>query len=180
MQDQQEQGRLSSRRKLGVTLAPEADPRRQVAVKRSGSKVWIGEPGKAGYVMHWRNAQAAREAQVRFTAALRVGWPGELVQLVQTVRAQVDAGQRLVDVRTRAQHDLEHAREMDGRATMKCPRCTGSGIDPVRADHDPDWCNDCGGGGLVADSRALVDAEAAFARACEAVKAHDATVPTRA
>lgn len=145
MQDQQEQGRLSSRRKLGVTLAPEADPRRQVAVKRSGSKVWVGEPGKTGYVMHWRNAQAAREAQVRFTAALRVGWPGELVQLVQEVQNQVDAGQRLVDVRTRAQRDLELAHELF----------------PA-------------GGALV------VLREAEFVRACEAVKAHDASVPSRA
>lgn len=166
MQDQQEQ-RPTSRR-------------RRAAVKRSGSKVWIGEPGATGYVMQWRNAQAAREAQVRFTAALRAGWPGELVQLVQTVQAQVDAGQRLVDERTRARRDLKHAREMDGIAVLPCPRCSGSGIDPVRVVHDPDWCDDCGGGGLVADRRALVDAEAAFASACEAVREHDASVPSRA
>jgi DnaJ-class molecular chaperone len=28
-----------------------------------------------------------------------------------------------------------------------CPRCKGSGIDPVRVDHDPEWCGDCGGPG---------------------------------
>lgn len=29
-----------------------------------------------------------------------------------------------------------------------CVRCRGTGTDPVRIDHDPDWCRDCGGSGV--------------------------------
>lgn len=109
-----------------------------VLVKRNGARVWIGPPRAQGYVMHWRNARAAREAHARFVALLTDGWNGTLDELMREVQEKVDAGQRLVDARTAAAVALE-----------------------------------------IAEDNERAAAERAFAEAEAAVRAHDATVPTR-
>ena len=42
---------------------------------------------------------------------------------------------------------LQEITEADARAegVRACDRCSGTGIDPVRVGHDPDWCEECGG-----------------------------------